>query len=671
MAQLVPAPFADLVAQVYAESRVQDSVFSLPRRKWHITPTSGINLSTRFHGHRIGNPSGPAAGPHTQMAQNILLSYLAGGRVMELKTVQVRDQLLIPRPCIDMTNVGYNIEWSQELSIEQSLREYVAASMLIQIIRSDPQLGCSRLKGADGDVLFDMSIGYNLAGIRSATVQRFLDGMRDAGPLVKRLRDEIGPCHATARAVEFPSCISTSVTLSTFHGCPADEIERICEFLLAERGLHVIVKMNPPMLGRDRLEHLLHDELGYTELTVNPAVYEAGLVFKEAVELTDRLTGVAQSRGLSFGCKFTNTLEVLNHRGFFAPENRVQYLSGQPLYVLAMALTDVFRREVGPAVPISFSAGIDRHNFADAVACGLVPVSVCTDLLRPGGYGRLPAYLEALVKRMQSVGAGDLESFALDALGQRQRAERLHSERGGSPAQWAALLNTSIVAERARADDRYRAAANRGVQRRIESTLSTFDCITCDRCIPVCPNAANFSYPTPRVEIDYRDLVVDPSGKYSYEEPRRFELGKSWQIGNFADFCNDCGNCDTFCPEHGGPYRMKPAFHGSEESWLAAAPRDGYFVKRCGAGWSIHGRVGGRCYALVRTDGDGTSEFRDGDVSLVVSDSHCEIIECRLLAPLQAQHRVDMQRCLTMRYLLDGILDSRRVNPVGTGARRS
>ena len=38
-------------------------------------------------------PFGPAAGPHTQLAQNIVLSWLAGGRVIELKTVQVKDDI--------------------------------------------------------------------------------------------------------------------------------------------------------------------------------------------------------------------------------------------------------------------------------------------------------------------------------------------------------------------------------------------------------------------------------------------------------------------------------------------------------------------------------------------------------------------------------------------------
>ena len=95
----------------------------------------------RFHGHRAATPLGPAAGPHDQLVQNIVLSWLAGSRIIELKTVQILDELKIPRPCIDATNVGYNVEWSQELKLEQSLREYVGAAMFIEILKASRLLG--------------------------------------------------------------------------------------------------------------------------------------------------------------------------------------------------------------------------------------------------------------------------------------------------------------------------------------------------------------------------------------------------------------------------------------------------------------------------------------------------------------------------------------------------
>ena len=59
------------------------------------------------------------------------------------------------------------------------------------------------------------------------------------------------------------------------------------------------------------------------------------------------------------------------------------------------------------------------------------------------------------------------------------------------------------------------------------------------------------------------------------------------QIANYADFCNECGNCDIFCPEHGGPYRLKPRFFGSAEAWREAPDRDGFFLEDPD---TLHGR---------------------------------------------------------------------------------
>ncbi|HXE72795.1 MAG TPA: glutamate synthase, partial [Candidatus Nitrosotenuis sp.] len=272
MAELRPYPFGALIRRAFRELEERDSIFDLPRRKFH-TPPPDLDLSVRFHGLPASTPLGPAAGPHSQMAQNIVLGWLAGCRIIELKTVQVRDDLEIPRPCIDMQTVGYNVEWSQELKLEESLEEYVKAAMLIEILKA------SGLGG--GDVVYDMSVGYDLEGIRSQRVQAFMRGMRQARPLVERLRAQIPAEHSRFRDLDFPTCISRSVTLSTFHGCPPHEIEKIAEFLL-EQGLACVVKLNPLLLGREQLESLLQTHLGYSELRVPEEAYGRDTTWPQA-----------------------------------------------------------------------------------------------------------------------------------------------------------------------------------------------------------------------------------------------------------------------------------------------------------------------------------------------------------------------------------------------------
>ncbi|MEE9211662.1 MAG: hypothetical protein V3U29_03315, partial [Phycisphaeraceae bacterium] len=541
MVDLFCAPFVELIDRMRLEYSSQGSMFDLPTKKWYLPPQApdAPDLSVRFHGRPAGNPVGPASGPQTQMAQNLVLAWLAGARIIELKTVQIDDRLDIGRPCIDATNVGYNIEFSQELRVRESLDQYVQGAMLIHMLRHAPEMfghpfGDLDLAASVGETIYDTSIGYDLKGIRSDTVRRFIEGLIDARRSIARCRELIPPRLSKLRDLDYPTQLSRSITLSTFHGCPADEIERICEFLLTELDVDVIVKMNPPMLGKDRLEHLLHDCLGYHEIKVNPTAYTSGLQFDQSIEMCRRLTTLAGSRSRRFGAKFSNTLEVLNHREFFSKDEKVMYLSGPPLHVITLTLVDTFRQAMGPQIPISFSVGVDRKNFPLMVACGFTPITTCTDLLKPGGYGRLPAYLHELAKAMQKVAARTIDQYLLDARGQRDAAE-------GDPVK-AGFLNTSMIAEEAQADERYREHRNSLVPKRINSHLVIFDCITCNKCIPVCPNDANFLYETPETDLSYRDVEVLPDGSISESgEEKRFTVERKEQIANFADFCNHCG----------------------------------------------------------------------------------------------------------------------------------
>lgn len=614
MVELRPVPFAVLITRLFQEIERKGAIFDYPVRRL-VQATTGRDLSVSIHGHQAATPFGPAAGPHTQLAQNIVLAWAAGGRVMELKTVQIKDDLEIARPCIDMRTIGFNVEWSQELSLKESLEEYVKASMLIEMLKA------SGLAPGLGDTIFDMSVGYDLAGIRSPKVRAFLDGMKDATEVIERLRAEIPEPFARFKDLPFATRISDTLTLSTFHGCPPEEIESIGAFLLEEVGLHLVVKLNPTLLGRTDLNAILRDRLGYTDLMVPDAAFAKDARWDQVVGIVERLGALAERLGRGFGVKFSNTLLVKNHRGFF-PDEKEMYLSGAPLHVLAITLVQRFRQAFGDRFPISFSAGVDAANFADAVALGLKPVSVCSDLLKVGGYGRAQRYFADLVARMEALGAADIDGYVLKAYGQAEpalaalplaaetlsRCRRalieggdLKAAAGEAHAAWlsaARLKNTEIYAARVLADPRYRAAENSVPPKKIGSHLTLFDCLTCDKCIPLCPNDANFSLPVAPTRLAIEELrpagngwVLENKGDLILEKPR--------QIGTFADACNECGNCDVMCPEDGGPYRVKPLFFGSRQSWAAAPARDGFAFEVRPEGLHMYGRFDGRTVTVV------------------------------------------------------------------------
>jgi len=198
-----------------------------------------------------------------------------------------------------------------------------------------------------------------------------------------------------------------------------------------------------------------------------------------------------------------------------------------------------------------------------------------------------------------------VDEFVLRAYGHEGEARRAAGPEGDAVAE-AALRNTRTYAERVLADPRYRREANSKPPRKIGSRLTLFDCITCDKCVPVCPNDANFPFSLDGKEIPSVRLRPDGDG-WAREDLPPVTTVRKHQIGNFADFCNDCGNCDVFCPEDGGPYVLKPRFFGSRQAFEADG-RDGFFLERTDGGSVVHGRFGAtEVQALFR--GDGTALY--------------------------------------------------------------
>jgi len=623
MADLTPIPLPILVNRMFRELEAKKSAFHLPRFKF-AKAAAGRDLSTSIFGRRAATPFGPAAGPHTQLAQNIVLSWLAGGRVIELKTVQVLDHLEIARPCIDMETVGFNIEWSQELSLEQSLEEYVKAMMLIEMAKA------SGLAPGLDDTVIDMSVGYDLAGIRSDKVRAFIAGMKDASAVIERLRPQIPDAYARFRELAYPTCISDSVTVSTFHGCPPGEIEAIAAHLMAEEGLDVVVKLNPTLLGKADLNAILHDSLGYADLVVPDATFEKDAKWEDVRGIVSRLGELADKVGRGFGVKFSNTLLVHNHKQFFPAGTGEMYLSGPPLHVLAIELVARFRTEFGDRFPISFSAGIDVGNFADTVALGLKPVSVCTDLLKGAGYGKGTDYIADLTDRQAEVEATDLDIFTLKAFGLAEAAlddlkiaaERktalitalttsadLREAAGPDFEAWvsaARLRNTAHYAARVRTDRRYSRPEVDHPPRRTGIPLALLDCETCGKCVNVCPNDAIFRYPLPQEPVVTATLSPGSTVVVGETQP----VTRAQQIGIFADACNRCGNCDVTCPETGGPFARKANVFGSLASLDDAPDRDGLAVERTATGLRSHVHDNGERFTI---DDDGARLICRGD----------------------------------------------------------
>jgi putative selenate reductase len=462
-----------LLKWILKEYEENQSIFGIHRSLFYRPEKDSPYAIKDMFGQYLATPIGPAAGPHTQLTQNIIAGWLSGGRFMELKTVQIMDNLEIARPCIDMRDEGYNVEWSQELQLEKSVNEYIKAWVLIHILHN--------LLGFEGPVgtIFNMSVGYNLEGIQSGRMQRFMDTMADASDEIAEMKEVLRKEFPQFADIEIPARIINSVTLSTMHGCPPDEIGKIARYLLEGRKLHTTVKLNPTLLGKEGVLGILHDHLGYQAINIPDAVFAHDLQYPQAVELIRGLKQVAAREKLAFGVKLSNTLAMANNKGLMPGAE--MYMSGRALYPVTMNLFNKFVNEFNGDLTVSYSAGADAVNLPAILSCGARPVTVASDLLKPGGYSNFLQYLENLAQVMKEKGAADLEELASNR-----------------------KANLAEAAKEALRNLRYKKDYHACDLPKVESSLTMFDCIAapCKEQCPVCQDVPEYAWLIGKGEYD-------------------------------------------------------------------------------------------------------------------------------------------------------------------------
>lgn len=426
-----PVPFKQLLHWITEEYRSQWTIFGIPESQFFIKE-NGKNI--QIFDESCATPVGPAAGPHTQLTQNIVAAYLVGGRFFELKTVQKLDSLKFEKPCIDARDEGYNTEWSTELSLEQAYDEYIKAWILLHSIEAVFEMQVT----AKQSFIFNMSVGYDLEGIKTPGMDSFINSLTDASghPLFKLYLEELNSfirdtnfsevLHIKEKVKNLENIssvisphIARSVTLSTMHGCPPKEIESICKYLMEEKGLHTFVKLNPTLLGFKLVRKIL-DELGFNYINIKESTFTNDLQWDDAIGMLKRLSKLSVDCGRNFGVKLSNTLGTVNTLGVLPGEE--MYLSGRILFPLTITLASRLSRAFKGALPISYSGGASQLNIFRIFETGIKPITMATELLKPGGYLRMASIarkLEPMVEERRQPEIIDVEKlnrFAEEAL---------------------------------------------------------------------------------------------------------------------------------------------------------------------------------------------------------------------------------------------------------------
>jgi putative selenate reductase len=139
-----------------------------------------------------------------------------------------------------------------------------------------------------------------------------------------------------------------------------------------------------------------------------------------------------------------------------------------------------------------------------------------TTLLKPGGYERLKPLAElaeqVMADRKQGGGNTGLDLEALAALAEAVPSMARYRKDSGKSGK-------AGKAGKEEAPGRRRACAE-----------------SCTICVSVCPNRANMP------------ILVEAAGAGAQA---------ARQVAHLDRFCNECGNCASFCPRGGEPYRDK------------------------------------------------------------------------------------------------------------------
>jgi len=147
----------------------------------------------------------------------------------------------------------------------------------------------------------------------------------------------------------------------------------------------------------------------------------------------------------------------------------------------------------------------------------------------------------------------------------------------------------------------------------------------CDKCVEVCPNRANYTF---ALRL-HSGQAISPivlrlpkischQGKLTAKGEEAFRLDQTRQIIHIDDFCNECGNCETFCVHEGKPYLDKPRLF-LKESGFELEEDNAFYVERGAKGWTIRRREGGKESRLSVENGSDEMLFENDLLKVRIS----------------------------------------------------
>jgi len=175
----------------------------------------------------------------------------------------------------------------------------------------------------------------------------------------------------------------------------------------------------------------------------------------------------------------------------------------------------------------------------------------------------------------------------------------------------------------------------------------------CSLCVGVCPNLALQTWQTDPFKVQLPDLRMGHDG-VSSQPCKTWSVEQEFQIAVLTDFCNECGNCTTFCPTAGEPYREKPRLY-LDRAEFETQQDNAFMIFRDTDTWVMEARWQNETH---RIELNGKLDYQGPLFSAQLDLESFEPMQIEVTASARNGDVLSLEPAVTMYTLLNGLRKS-------------
>ena len=157
------------------------------------------------------------------------------------------------------------------------------------------------------------------------------------------------------------------------------------------------------------------------------------------------------------------------------------------------------------------------------------------------------------------------------------------------------------------------------------------------------------------------DLRLGPAG-IETRPGKTWHIKQAFQIAVFTDLCNECGNCTTFCPTAGEPYRDKPRLY-LERDEFEAQNDNAFMVFRETDHWAMDARWQGETHHIKLGS---KLDYQAPLFSARLNPDTFEPEQIKATDTVGDKDMISLEPCAVMYVLLNGLKQSLPYLPTAT-----